>query len=100
MDWIKALKILGPAILMVVPGAQAFIPLIIAGIEVAEHSGLPGADKKVIAKEAVQIGAATANQIAKKEVIDVAQAQKVADDTIDAIVQVTNIVSGVKKNKT
>jgi CHASE3 domain sensor protein len=99
MNWIDALRVLGPAVLMVVPGAQPFIPLIIAGIEVAERSNQKGADKKEIAKDAVRVGAATANQIAKKEVVNVAEAEKAAEDAIDAVVGVTNIVAGAKNKK-
>ena len=98
MDWIKALKILGPAVLAVVPGAAAFAPLIIAGIELAEMTGKPGVEKKEIAKEAVELGAKTANEVAKKEVINPAEAVKAADDTINAIVGVTNLVTKAKSS--
>ena len=93
MDWLKALKILGPAILMVVPGAQAFIPLIVAAIQLAEETGKPGAEKKTIAKEVVKLGAETANVVAKKEIVNPTDAVAVADNTIDAIVGTVNIVS-------
>ena len=89
MKWLDALKIIGPAILAVVPGAAPFTPLIIAGMELAEKSGKKGADKKVIAKEAVELGARTANTIANREVINPDEAVRVADGTIDIIVTAT-----------
>jgi hypothetical protein len=98
MKWLSILKVLGPAVLMGVPGAQPFIPLIIAGIEVAEKSGKSGSEKKEIAKNAVKLGAEVANTVAKKEVLNSIEAEKVADNTIDAIVGIVNIVSAVKKN--
>lgn len=96
MNWIKVLKILGPAILMVVPGARPFISLIVAGMQLAEESGEPGAKKKEIAKEAVKLGAEAANTVAKKEVLNPIEAVMVADNTIDAIVSVTNLITKIK----
>ena len=98
--WISILKILGPAIMMVVPGGQPFIPLVIAGIQVAEMSGQPGAEKKKIAKDAIKLGAETANAIAKKEVMKPSDAVAVADNAIDAIVGAVNIVHNVKSEVT
>lgn len=95
--WLAILKVLGPAIMLAVPGAAPFIPLVMAGIEVAEMTGKPGIEKKEIAKEAVALGATTANTIAKTEVINSAEAVKVADNTIDAIVGATNIISKIKE---
>ncbi len=96
--WIAILKIIGPAVMMVVPGAQPFIPLVIAGIEVAEMSNKSGVEKRAIAMEAVELGAVTANTIAKKEVVLPIEASKVADDTIDAVVGATNLVSKIVEN--
>lgn len=98
MDWIKILKIIGPAIMAVVPGGLAFAPLVIAGIELAEETQKAGAEKKEIAKDAVKLGAEAANAVAKKsgidtEVINPNAAVQVADDTIDAVVGATNLVS-------
>lgn len=93
MDWIKILKILGPAIMAVVPGGLVFAPLVIAGIEIAEETQKAGAEKKAIAKDAVKLAAEAANVVAKKEVVNPAEAVKVADDTIDAVVGATNLVS-------
>ncbi len=98
MDWLKVLKVIGPAVLAIVPGVGPFIPLIIAGIELAEESGKPGVEKKQIAKDIVKLGMVAANQVAKKEIVKPEEAVKVADDTIDAIVGVTNIVSNIKTN--
>lgn len=90
MKWINILKIIAPAILAVIPGAQPFIPLIIAGMEVAEETQKPGVEKKAIAIEAVKLGADTANTIAKKEVIDPSLAVKTAESSIDLIVDISN----------
>lgn len=92
MKWLDVLKVLAPAILAVVPGAQPFIPLVVAGMTIAEETGKPGADKRVIAVEAVKIGAQAANTIAKRDVVPVDQAVAIADSTIDTIVGVTNLV--------
>lgn len=96
MNWLNVLKVLGPAILAVVPGAQPIIPLIVAGIQVAEMSGEPGAKKKQIAMEAVKAGVASANTVAKREVISVDEAAQLADNTIDAVVGAVNIISKIK----
>lgn len=93
MDWLKVLKILGPAILAVVPGAAPFIPLIMAGMELAEETGRPGVEKKAIAKEAVKVGAEGVNLIAKKEIVNPTEAVQVADDTIDAVVGSVKLVT-------
>lgn len=95
MDWLKVLKILGPAIMAVVPGALPFVPLVMAGIELAEETGKPGAEKKEIAKEAVKLGAETANAVAHREVVNAAEAVAVADNTIDAVVGTVNIVTKI-----
>lgn len=92
MKWLDILKVIGPAVMAVVPGAQPFIPLVVAGIEVAESSGKDGASKRVLAKEAVRFGAQAANTIAKRDVVPVDQAEAVFDSTVDTIVGVVNIV--------
>lgn len=91
MKWLNVLKILGPAILAVVPGAQAFIPLMIAGMELAEETQKPGAEKRGIAREAVRIGAETA-KIAGAT-IDPEEAVTVYERTVDTVISATNLVS-------
>jgi len=91
MKWNEVLRILGPAVLSVVPGAQPFIPLVIAGMTLAEETGKGGKEKKEIALEAVVLGAQTANTIAKREVVNAVEAERTALDTIDAIVSIVNI---------
>lgn len=90
MKWLDLLKTIAPAILMAVPGAQPFIPLVMSGMTIAESSTAKGADKKAIALNAVQLGADTANTIAKKTVVDSGLAVKTANDSIDLIVDTTN----------
>lgn len=99
MKFIDALKILGPAIMMAIPGAQPFIPLVIAGMHFAEESGQKGADKREIGKNAVKLTAQAANTIAKKEVVPEDQALAVYDQSVDTIVSVVNLVKEVKENK-
>lgn len=96
MKWFNVLKIVGPAILAVVPGAQAFIPLLIAGMEVAERSQQPGAEKRVIARDAVRIGAEAA-QTAGAD-IEPVEAVKVYDSTVDTVVLAVNLVSKLTKD--
>lgn len=91
MKWKDILKVMGPAVMAVIPGAQPFIPLVIAGMTVAEESKKPGADKKQIAQQAVAIGIAAVNRTGKVH-LDPAQGQQATDDVIDAIVSVTNLV--------
>ena len=96
MNWKDILKIMGPAVMAVVPGAQPFIPLVVAGIAAAEESGQPGADKRAIAKKVTKLGADAVNLAGKGKVhLDPVEADQVADDVIDAIVGVTNIVAGL-----
>jgi hypothetical protein len=92
MKWQDILKIMGPAVLMAVPGAQPFIPLIVAGVTLAEETAKPGAEKKTLGREWTKLGAETANTIAKKPVVPVDQAVSVYDHSVDAIVSVVNIV--------
>lgn len=99
MKWLDILKVLGPAVLATVPGAQVIIPLIVAGIQIAEISGEPGPKKKLIAMEAVKAGVASANSVAKREVISVDEASQLADNTIDAVVGAVNIISKIKTGK-
>lgn len=96
--FLSVLKVLGPAVLAVVPGAQPFIPLIIAGIQVAEETGKPGAEKRQIALDAVVLGAEAANLAAKRVVVPVDDAVNVAADSIDAIVGTVNLVGKIKDN--
>lgn len=95
MNWIKVLKIVGPAILAVVPGGLVLAPLVIAGIEVAEMTGKSSAVKKEIALNTVKAGVEAANIIAKKEVVNSIEAVMVANNTIDAIVGATNIATKI-----
>lgn len=93
MKWLDILKVIGPAALAAVPGAAPFIPLIIAGMQVAEMSGKPGVEKKEIAKAAIKVAAEATNQVAKKEIVNPEQAVRLANDTIDVVVKAVNAVS-------
>lgn len=92
MKFLDILKTLGPVILALVPGGAVFAPLIIAGVEVAENSQKPGAEKRVIGKDAVSLAANAANAIAKKEVVNTLEAEQAYEDSVDAVISVVNIV--------
>ncbi len=93
MNWKDVLKVMGPAVMAVIPGAQPFIPLVVAGMTIAEESKQPGASKRDIAVKATKLGAQAANIASKGKVqLDPDAAGQTADDVIDAIVGVTNIV--------
>jgi predicted Mrr-cat superfamily restriction endonuclease len=99
MKWLDVLKVIGPAALAAVPGAAPFIPLIVAGIQVAEMSGKPGVEKKEMAKAIVKIGAEATNTAAKKEIINPTDAVKLANDTIDIVVKAVNAATEEDKPK-
>lgn len=94
MNWKDILKVMAPAVMAVVPGAAPFIPLVVAGMTVAEESQQPGANKKTIAKQATKLGAEAVNLASKGKVhLEPAEAEQIADDVIDAVVGVTNLVA-------
>lgn len=93
MKWLQILKVLGPAILSLIPGVSPIIiPTVIHAIETAEETKKSGTDKKIavlaIANDAVTV----TNSIAKKEVIgpDVIPA---VSNGIDAVITAVNAVS-------
>jgi hypothetical protein len=92
MKWLDILKVIAPAVLAVIPGAQPVIPLVLAGMTLAEESGKSGSDKKAIAVAAVQVGATAVNTIKKEEIIPVDAAVDTATKSIDAVVAATNLV--------
>ena len=63
--WLELLKALGPMILATAGVPPVAIPLIIHGIEVAEASGKPGADKKAIVMDGVKTAASTVEAFGK-----------------------------------
>lgn len=92
MKWTDVLKVIAPAVLAVTPGGQVFIPLIVAGMQLAEETGKDGAEKRVLGREWTKLGAEAANTIAKRPVVPVPDALAVYDNSVDAIVAVVNIV--------
>lgn len=96
--FLQILKILGPAVLSLTPGAEKFAPLVIAGIDIAERTGKPGVEKRQIFLESVKLGAEAANTAANKEVAPVGEVVAVADNTVDAIVQAVNLVGTITDN--
>lgn len=89
------LKTFGPILLStLVPGAGGLLAPIIAGaIQSAEElHNASGPEKKAHALELVEAGAAAANVVAKKTLIEPAQARAIADPAIDTAVQVINVV--------
>lgn len=99
MNWLRVLKTFGPVIIAIIPGAAPFAPIIIAAMELAEETGKPGAEKKEIAKKAIKVSAEAANIIAGKELIKLEEITQVADNTIDAVIKATNIISEINKVK-
>lgn len=92
MNWIDVLKIMGPAVLAMNPRTAELAPIIVAGINVAEETRKPGADKRRIARDAVKVGADAANSIAKRTVVPPDYAVAAYDHSVDTIIAVTNIV--------
>lgn len=90
MNWIDALKIVGPLVLATVPGAAPFVPLILKGIEVAEESKVPGAKKKETAKDIVGLAANVINTVTKIPAVDPHLAVNIADQSIDLVIKATN----------
>lgn len=93
--FIGLLKTFGPAVLSaLVPGVGGMLaPLVAAAIQSAEElQGATGPEKKAHALELVEAGAAAANVVAKKMLIDPGQARAIADPAIDTAVQVINVV--------
>ncbi len=90
MNFLDALKTFAPVILAAVPGAQPFIPLVVAGMALAESSKKKGKAKKEIALAAVKVAAETANVIAAKKgdapVINADEAVAFADHVIDEVI--------------
>lgn len=94
MSWLDKLKIIGMAVMTVVPGAQPFIPFVLAGITIAEESKEPGKKKREIAKQVVKLTADTVNTI-KPGTVDVAQADATFEAVTDAIIATTNQVHNI-----
>lgn len=94
--WLDLLKLLAPIIIAAVPAAKVlapFTPLLITGITEAEQLINGTAEtKKAHVMNLVDIGTKTANQVAGKVLVDPVETQKAADEAIDTIVAVTNLV--------
>ncbi len=91
--WLEILKQLGPMVVAtVVPGGAILAPIIVGAIAEAETiKGATGAQKKAAALNLVKAGAAGANAVAGKQVIDPAKAVAAAESGIDTVVSVVNI---------
>lgn len=57
-NFVAILKIAGPGLLLAAGVPAPVIPFVVRGMEIAENSQKPGAEKKVIAMQALNVGAA------------------------------------------
>lgn len=93
MKWFDILKIIGPAVLAVIPGGAAIAPLVVAGMQAAEQiPGKTGTEKKALVQEIVAIGAQGANAVAKREMLPPAEVAAVTGTGIDTVVGVVNLI--------
>jgi hypothetical protein len=98
LSFLKKLKVLGPVALMLIPGAQPFAPLILGAIELAEHTGESGQDKRLIGRQAVELGADAANT-AHPGAVDKEQAVAVYESTVDAVVKAVKLSGNIPVKK-
>lgn len=91
INWVQALKIVGPTIIQAVkPEAVPYTNLIIKGIEVAEELKVLGQTKKERAIEIAGFAANVINTTTKKQVMSPEFAMEATDHTVDLIVAATN----------
>lgn len=100
MRWIDLLKTLGPIVVATtVPGGAVLAPIIVGAIHEAEGiKGASGAEKKEHALKLVEAGAAAANAVAKKTVVDPLAARDAADSGIDTVVKTINAAHSGQKD--
>lgn len=98
VSWLDILKFIGPTIVAaVVPHGRDLAPIIVDAITAAEQlKGATGADKKAHALTLVEQGAAGANAVAGKTLIDPKEAASTAGVAIDAVVKTVNLIRDVK----
>jgi hypothetical protein len=92
LEFLHVLEQIAPVIMALVPGAQPFIPLAVSGMMIAEQAGVPGADKFQIMKQAVSVGAKTANLAAKREVINENDAVNFATSVASDVIAATKLI--------
>lgn len=92
MKWLELLKTIGPLVIAsTVPGGQLLAPIVVGAIHSAEQlKGASGAEKKAHALELVEAGAAAANAVAGKVVVDPNAAVAAAASGIDTVVKTIN----------
>ena len=94
MNFLSALKLVGPLVLKGVNVAVPIIPLIIKGIEIAEQIGEDEPDrkprKKELAKEIIELSAQVANKTTGTNAFDPSEVARIADETIDIVIRATN----------
>lgn len=100
MNWIELLKILGPAVLSLDPKTAKYVPIVIGGIQIAEKTGKPGADKRAIALESVILAGTVINTVKGVGTVDLVELGQVAEASIDTVVSVTNLFKNLPETQT
>ena len=97
--FLSLVKLLGPAVLVSVPGGEKIAPhvdTIVNAIGEAEQiKGASGAEKKARVLSIVQAGVKTANATGKVQ-LDPLEVQAIASDGIDAVIGTVHVIEGAK----
>ncbi len=92
MNWLDALKMFGPLVLVAFPKTAPLAPTIIHAIGEAEKLNQEGADKKQIVMGLVVDAVTTTNAVAEKDVLNQEQVSAAASTAIDTVVSVINVI--------
>jgi len=93
MDFKQILTQVLPVVLGTIPATAPFVPLYVMALSVAENSKKPGADKRVIGKQVLEVSAKLANAVSEARghgtAIDVDETlslyDKIVDDSISTV---------------